>query len=233
MKEPVRRYGQSVDTEQRRFLEALRATGKPGDACKAVNVSRQRVYQWRETYPLFAVAWDKAIDDYRERQLQEVMLRQSDLTIKEEMVWQELAAIAFTHVRQVIAWDGDTVRLTPSEQLPPYVSAAVQSVKVKSRVYVDVVEGNPTRVNETEIEVRMHDKLKALESLRKEFALYRQRAEFMDAFVALVQEHVRDAEGQDAILRFLETNARLPVLDEIAGGLGPDSPVLSGGGVSR
>lgn len=43
------------------FCAALAETGTVGKACVAVDISRRTAYNWREDYPEFAQAWDKAL----------------------------------------------------------------------------------------------------------------------------------------------------------------------------
>lgn len=43
------------------FCAALAETGIVRKACAAVGISRQCAYTWREDYPAFAEAWDKAL----------------------------------------------------------------------------------------------------------------------------------------------------------------------------
>jgi len=43
------------------FCAALAETGIVAKACKAVDVSRQTAYGWRDEIPSFAEAWDKAL----------------------------------------------------------------------------------------------------------------------------------------------------------------------------
>lgn len=45
------------------FLKELRDNGGfVGKACEAVGVSKQSVYNWRESDPTFAADWDRAVD---------------------------------------------------------------------------------------------------------------------------------------------------------------------------
>lgn len=43
------------------FCAALAETGIVARACKAVGISRQTAYGWRDDIPEFAAAWDKAL----------------------------------------------------------------------------------------------------------------------------------------------------------------------------
>jgi hypothetical protein len=127
-----------------------------------------------------------------------------------------LAAIAFANIRQVISWGPEGARIMPSEQLPTYVAAAIQSVKVKTRVYTEMtLSGEPRTVNQTEIEFTMHSKLKALETLRREFALYRHNQAFLNAFTELVLTHVQGDTARREIYTFLAEQSGVQALDAI------------------
>lgn len=44
------------------FCAALAETGIVAKACKAVDISRQQAYKWRQSMPEFAKAWDDALE---------------------------------------------------------------------------------------------------------------------------------------------------------------------------
>lgn len=72
---------------------------------------------------------------------------------------RETAAIAFSDLTQILQFSAEGLSITPSEQLPREVSAAISSIKATSR----------TRMGETvsKIEIRLHDKVKALDLLSR------------------------------------------------------------------
>lgn len=46
--------------KEREFLEALASTCSVAKACTIAKITRQRVYEWREEDPDFAIAWERA-----------------------------------------------------------------------------------------------------------------------------------------------------------------------------
>lgn len=53
-------YRKFTPERQIAFCAALAETCNVGSACRAVGISRQAAYAWREDFPDFADAWDKA-----------------------------------------------------------------------------------------------------------------------------------------------------------------------------
>lgn len=49
--------------KQHEFLEALRAAGNVTDACRATDLPRRTVYEWRDADAEFAAAWSDALDE--------------------------------------------------------------------------------------------------------------------------------------------------------------------------
>jgi phage terminase small subunit len=122
--------------------------------------------------------------------------------ITPEAVLQELAALAFADVSQLMSWDeAGEVALVPSAKLPRHITATVQSVKVRSRV---TTGPDKATHRHTQIELTLHPKVKALELLGRYFEIFRQDEAFLDAFVELVLRYVGDPEGQQAIRAFLQ-----------------------------
>ena len=48
---------------KKQFLEALSQTAVVSRACKAANLPRPTAYDWRASDPVFAAAWDTALDN--------------------------------------------------------------------------------------------------------------------------------------------------------------------------
>lgn len=57
------------------FLAELARRGNVSDACRAVDAPRQTMYDWRETDPAFAAAWDAALDEAADRMEREAFRR--------------------------------------------------------------------------------------------------------------------------------------------------------------
>lgn len=89
----------------------------------------------------------------------------------------ELASLAYSDITDVAQWDGDTFHLTPSAELKPQARRAIQSVKVKRKRNV-TGRGEDAEVWETEeIEVKLWDKVAALDKVMRHLRLFPQQAE--------------------------------------------------------
>lgn len=102
------------------------------------------------------------------------------LEISAERVLQEMAALAFSDLGDVMAWgpDAESTELYPSEELKPEHRRAVSSVKVRKMVLksrgVDE-DGEPSVHVEESIlstEIKLHDKSKALDQLARHLGLF-------------------------------------------------------------
>ena len=78
--------------------------------------------------------------------------------VKADQVVEELAKIAFSDIRDVVKWDGSRAMLTPSDEVSVSAAGAIKTLRVRG----DAQEGG---------EVVLHDKLKALELLRKHLGM--------------------------------------------------------------
>lgn len=96
--------------------------------------------------------------------------RKERLEVTAERVILELARIAFTSLPDVAEWDEDRATFVPSRDLDTDAAAAVRTVKAKTTRY----HGKDGQKDRTEVrlEVRMHDKLRALEALGKHLGLF-------------------------------------------------------------
>jgi hypothetical protein len=90
-----------------------------------------------------------------------------------EKVIAEIATIAFADIRDVATWTESGVLFVPSGELEDHEAKAIASVKSRRRVHRDK-EGGETEV--TELEVKLHPKLDALEKLSKHLGLYQKDA---------------------------------------------------------
>ena len=69
-------------TKKERFLRALAQKGTVTAAAKAAAISRQHVYKWRESDPVFAKAWDEALDEAVDHMEAEARRRAVDGVLK-------------------------------------------------------------------------------------------------------------------------------------------------------
>ena len=87
-------------------------------------------------------------------------IRRDIATPKRDAVLQELEAVAASSITDVLWWDNaGNVSVRPSEDLASHVKAAIKKVKVTPTAY-----GN-------QIEIEMHDKMRALNTLAKHYGL--------------------------------------------------------------
>ena len=89
-----------------------------------------------------------------------------------DRVIEELCAIAFTKLSDIAPWDDRGPRLIPSDELENQVAAAVSSLKVKRRREVNGKGEDAVVWEVEEREIKMHDKLGALDKLAKHLGLY-------------------------------------------------------------
>jgi len=87
--------------------------------------------------------------------------------ISQDRVLEELAAVAFSDVRDYVAWDGTTVMLKASPDLAD--ARAVASVA-----------GDGEKAT-----LRMHDKIRALEILGKHVGLFKEQSPFGDGPISV------------------------------------------------
>jgi hypothetical protein len=70
------------------FLQVLRDTGgNVSRACMAIGQNRRRVYEWREKDPVFAQAWDEAVDSGTD-ELEEEARRRAFSGVDEPVFYQ-------------------------------------------------------------------------------------------------------------------------------------------------
>lgn len=224
------RAGVSMAFKKRSYVEWLRLTGKPGQAQESLGVSRQLVYKWKQEDPQFAQRCQEAMDAFEAGKQQALQEAKANLVVREEQVWHEYAAVAFTELRDVMSWDHDQVRLIPSADLPSTAAAAIKSLDAVVTSYTewDEAEGKPRAVTKTVLKVALHDKMRALDALERRFGLFRQSAEFLDGFVEVVLAHVDSEAGKGAILAYLTEHAGLKPPEPVRG---QDRP--EGGDVGR
>jgi phage terminase small subunit len=116
----------------------------------------------------------------------------SRVRISAEKTLNELGKIAFADLRNVFDEHG---RLIPPSQWPDTVAGAISSIKVKQITDGEDAEGNP--IGAQVIEMKLWDKVSALNSLGKHFGLLVDKTE---------ETHIIRFESmsQNDIVRFLE-----------------------------
>ena len=87
------------------------------------------------------------------------------LEVNEEKLVAEMAKIAYVDAGDIGTWDKDTLILHSSEDLPPELTAAIESIR-----RVETAEG-------VRVEVKFHDKKGALDSLFRYRGLFNDKTE--------------------------------------------------------
>ena len=100
------------------------------------------------------------------------------LEISADRIVQEIASIAFESITDVIEFDANGVTLKSSKKLPKRTKSAINSVSVTV---------NP-KTGDVKTQVKMHDKLAALEKLMKKFNLYPKEMAVLEALGLLLNE---------------------------------------------
>jgi phage terminase small subunit len=103
------------------------------------------------------------------------------LNLTSVSVVTEVARIAFANITDVCEFTGDSITVKSSEALGDRAKSALKSVKVTERFDAD---GGRTVTTE----VRMHDKLAALEKLMKKLRLYPSQVDILEAIRLLSAE---------------------------------------------
>lgn len=96
--------------------------------------------------------------------------RAKRLEINADNVLRELAKIAFSDIRQVIAFGPDGVTVANSEDMPDDAAAALQSIAEQKTVRRDP-RGMEETITST-IKVKLYDKLRALELAGRHLGLW-------------------------------------------------------------
>ena len=94
-------------------------------------------------------------------QLRQTTARRSEVTL--ERTLEEIAAVAFASITQVLTFTDDGVRLHDSESLPPEVTAAIESISINETI----TDGGRT----VKKSVKLHNKLTALGFLVSYFGI--------------------------------------------------------------
>lgn len=111
------------------------------------------------------------VRQYLDRRRREIAER-TDITI--ERTLKEIARVAYSDIREFVSWDKDGAVFVPSDKLTLDQAAAIMSIKTRTRSQTDK-EGQVTTV--TEMELKAHPKMDALEKLMKAQGAYQKDRE--------------------------------------------------------
>lgn len=111
--------------------------------------------------------------------LEELEQEQAErLEITADRIVQEIASVAFASITDVVEFDANGVTLKSSNKLKKRTKAAINSVSVTV---------NP-KTGDVKTQVKMYDKLNALEKLMKKFNLYPKEMAVLEALGLLLNE---------------------------------------------
>lgn len=134
-----------------------------------------------------------------------------DVTADRTLV--ELARLGFTDMRHYADWDEHGVRIKPSEELTEDQARAVLQVKSKRRT---IPQKGQDPIVEVEVDVKLHDKLRALESIGKHLGLFEVNTvtpEAVNTFLAsIVQVLQRHLPGDRVMPILLELKQAVQIL---------------------
>lgn len=95
--------------------------------------------------------------------------QQERTQVTADRVLQELASIAFSDLRDVATWDEDGVSLVASSDLSDEAARALREVTAR----VETFEGDQGTRTTRHLQVKQHDKMRALELLGKHVGLFK------------------------------------------------------------
>lgn len=125
------------------------------------------------------------IKEYIEKRIKE---RERRTEITQDMVLKELAAIAFTDITEIVNTDGEEVYIKPTATLSNVKKKAISSIK-------QTKDG---------IEIKFHDKEKALEMLGRHLGMFKDKVEVSgdmkvnNPYAELTTEDLKKLIGGDA-----------------------------------
>lgn len=125
------------------------------------------------------------VKDYIEKRIKE---RERRTEITQDMILKELAAIAFTDITEIVNTDGEEVYIKPTATLSDMKKKAISSIK-------QTKDG---------IEIKFHDKEKALEMLGRHLGMFKDKVEVSgdmkvnNPYAELTTEDLKKLIGGDA-----------------------------------
>ena len=94
---------------------------------------------------------------------------------KADDVRERLAAIAWTDLTEIVDFDGQHMTMRAFESLTPAQRACIKDWKIRTVTRMEVGEdGKPVPVEVDMVEIKLHDKLKALELYAKHIGMERE-----------------------------------------------------------
>jgi phage terminase small subunit len=147
--------------------------------------------------------------------IREAQVARSQRTaITADHVLLELAALAFSDMREVATWGPNGVTLKASEALSEPTARAVHEVVSTTKTTTRLTpDGDSITEVVANTKIRLHNKLPALEALGRHLDLFRTPTEdeeadeaFIRDFIAVVLRHVTDRAAQQEIQAVIEAH---------------------------
>lgn len=95
----------------------------------------------------------------REQQRQKETVEHDRFTVTKEQIDRELVKLAFSNPKNLATWDGKSFKLKPSDQVDDDDAVAIASIRV--------TETHTQFGGSTSVQLRAHDKIRALDILTK------------------------------------------------------------------
>jgi len=173
---------------------------------RQLNKSRPLIGRWSAKYNWIerVAAYDQSLDAAKVAAEQRAVAKATEKAVaKRELtkdrVLEEAAALAFSKLTEAARWTETELILKPSDELPPEIAAAIESVEVRYDK-----DGNPIR------KIKLHNKTAMLSKLGEHFGLWENEsgsptANFFQFFLhaarsGAIDEEVRRRKGlNDAV----------------------------------
>ena len=120
--------------------------------------------------------------------------RMARVDVRQDMVINELAGLAFSDICQFVSWDADGIKLNPSDLLPGRASACLSEIS------------EHTSKHGTSTKIKLYDKIRALELLGRHLGMFVDRLDVNAKVVKtdeqkfhIIQEIIAQPEVADRI----------------------------------
>lgn len=180
---------EKLTRKQRVFIEHYLANGFHGTkAAAAAGYSGPKDAAARLTSMPKILA---AIDEARKETVK-------NLEISKESVIRELGRIAFSDIRKVAKWEGDSVKMLSSDQIDDDTAASIQSITLN--------ESQSQGGSRSSLSIKQYDKVKALELLGKYFALWQEQPQQNNTTINILNQF--KAMSSPELIKVFEENKR-------------------------
>lgn len=92
------------------------------------------------------------------------------LDLKADRVLSELLDISEAKITDVMEWDGDSLRVKPSSEIPEHIAKAIKRLKIRRTVRTDQATGD--EIETIDYDLEMYDRLAALKAMGDHLGLF-------------------------------------------------------------